>query len=65
MCDVGRIVGGAPPRSWRSSVRQYHRWQDVLPDVDLHCWDEEAAIKELIHRYLRSYGSVTIDDIAW
>jgi hypothetical protein len=65
MCDAGQIVGGAPPRSWRSSVRVYHRWEDVLPDVDLHRWDEDAAVQELIHRYIRSYGPVTMDDISW
>jgi len=65
MCDVGRLVGGAPPRSWRSSIRQYHRWEDVLPNVDLHRWDEETAIRELIHRYVRSYGPVTINDVSW
>lgn len=65
MCDAGQIVGGAPPRSWRSSVRVYHRWKDVLPDVDLHRWDEDPAIRELIHRYIRSYGPVTMDDISW
>jgi hypothetical protein len=65
MCDVGRLVGGAPPRSWRSSVRQYHRWADVLPEVDLHRWREADAIRELIRRYVRSYGPVTVDDISW
>ena len=29
MCDVGRLAGGRPPRSWRSTVREYHRWHDV------------------------------------
>jgi hypothetical protein len=65
MCDVGVIVGGAPPRSWRSSVREYHRWEDVLPGVDLHRWDEDAAIGELVYRYISSYGPVTVDDISW
>jgi hypothetical protein len=65
LCDTGRLVGGAPPRSWRSTIRQYHRWHDVLPDVDLHRWDEPAAIAELVARYVGSYGPVTIDDIAW
>lgn len=65
LCDQGRIVGGAPPRSWRSLVRRYHRWQDVLPEVDLHRWDEPSAICELIRRYVDSYGPVTLDDIAW
>ncbi len=65
MCDVGRLVGGAPPRSWRSSVRQYHRWADVLPEVDLHRWNEDDAIRELVRRYVRSYGPVTVDDVSW
>lgn len=65
MCDSGRVVGGAPPRSWRSSIRRYHRWRDVLPDVDLHRWDEDAAIAELVRRYVRAYGPVTVDDISW
>jgi hypothetical protein len=65
MCDIGRVVGGAPPRSWHSSIREYHRWDDVLPAIDLHRWTEEAAIEELIHRYICSYGPVTIDDISW
>jgi len=65
MCDSGRLVGGAPPRSWRSSVRAYHRWSDVLPDVDLQRWDATAAIRELIARYVRGYGPVTVDDMSW
>jgi hypothetical protein len=65
LCDLGRVVGGAPAGSWRSSVRRYHRWEDVLPSVDLRRWEEGAAIREMIVRYLRSYGPVTIDDVAW
>ncbi len=65
MCDAGRLVGGASPRSWRSSVRQYHRWEDVLPNVDPHRWTEPEAIRELIRCYIDSYGPVTIDDISW
>jgi hypothetical protein len=65
LCDVGRLVGGAPPASWRSSVRRYHRWIDVLPQVDLHRWDEAAAQRELIRRYIDSYGPVTLSDISW
>lgn len=65
MCDIGRVAGGAPPRKWRSSVREYHRWVDVLPEVDLHRWEESAAIAELLRRYIRSYGPVTLDDMSW
>ena len=65
MCDAGRLVGGAPPQSWRSPVRRYHRWEEVLPEVDPHRWEEHAAQVELIRRYVESYGPVTIDDISW
>jgi hypothetical protein len=65
MCDVGRLVGGAPPGHWRSSIRRYHRWEDVLPGVDLRRWDEDVAVRELVHRYVRSYGPVTVSDISW
>ncbi len=65
MCDIGRIVGGRPPNHWRSNIREYHLWADVLPGVDLHRWQADAAIGELIHRYVDSYGPVTVDDVAW
>ena len=65
MCDDGELVGGAPPRSWRSSIRRYHRWHDVLPNVDLASMEAGAAITELVRRYVHSYGPVTLDDIAW
>jgi hypothetical protein len=65
MCDVGRLVGGRPPRAWRSPVREYHRWSDVVADIDIDRWDEAAAIRELVWRYIDAYGPVTRDDVAW
>ena len=65
LCDLGQLVGGAPPVNWRSSVRRYHLWSDVIPEVDLQRWDESAAAVELIRRYVASYGPVTLSDIAW
>jgi hypothetical protein len=65
MCDKGRLVGGAPPRSWRSTVRRYHRWSDVLPSTDLGRWSEAPATIELVRRYVDGYGPVTVDDISW
>jgi hypothetical protein len=65
MCDTGRLVGGAPPQSWRSPVRRYHRWEEVLPRVDPYRCDEQAAQVELVRRYVESYGPVTIDDVSW
>ncbi len=65
LCDLGRLVGGAPPRSWTSSIRRYHRWQDVVPGVDLHRWNEDDAVGELVLRYVSSYGPVTLNDLSW
>ncbi len=65
LCEQGRVVGGAPPGSWRSGVRRFHLWEQVLSDVDIHRWTEAAAITELVWRYLRGYGPVTLSDISW
>ncbi len=65
LCDLGVLVGGAPPRSWRSPIRVYHRWGDVVSDVDLGRWEPDAAVAELIRRYVAAYGPVTINDMAW
>ena len=65
MCDDGRLVGGRPPHSWTSPVRSYHRWIDVLGDVDLLRWSGGAAIRELVARYVAGYGPVTLSDISW
>jgi hypothetical protein len=37
----------------------------VLSDVDIRRWDETAAIAELVSRYIRGYGPVTLNDISW
>lgn len=65
MCDEARLVGGRPPRSWTSSVRTYHLWSQVLGDVDPFGADPVRAMERLVAAYVRSYGPVTLDDVAW
>lgn len=65
LCEQGTVVGGAPPGSWRSNVRRFHLWEHVLSDVDIHRWDETAAVAELVRRYVAGYGPVTLSDISW
>lgn len=65
LCEQGKVVGGAPPRNWRSNVRRFHLWEHALSDVDIHRWDETAAIAELVRRYVAGYGPVTLSDISW
>ncbi|MDJ0790351.1 MAG: winged helix DNA-binding domain-containing protein [Acidimicrobiia bacterium] len=65
LCDLCILVGGAGTHSWRSPVRQYHRWVDVLPTVDVDRWDEETAVATMVRRYVETYGPVTMTDISW
>ncbi len=65
LCNRGTLIGGRPPRSWRSTVREYHRRGDVLPHVDIERWPRADAVADLLHRYIATYGPVTLDDMAW
>lgn len=65
LCDAAKVVGGAPPGSWRSNVRRFHLWTEVLPGVDVRSWSEDAAVAELVRRYVAGYGPVTLADVAW
>lgn len=49
----------------RSSTYRYRRWADAFPDVDLDGWDLTAATRELVGRYVDSYGPVSRADLVW
>jgi hypothetical protein len=46
-------------------MRSYHRWSDVLPDVDPFAVDPERALRSLVTRYVRAFGPVSLEDISW
>ena len=65
MCDQARLVRWKGRRGWRSAQPTYRRFDEALPDIRLDTWEEREAIRELIDRYVRRYGPVTENDIAW
>jgi hypothetical protein len=65
MCDQGRLVRWKGRAGWRSAQPTYRRFDEALPSIRLDGWEEGAAVRELIGRYVRRYGPVTEGDIAW
>jgi uncharacterized protein YcaQ len=63
MCDQGRLVRDRPVGTWKSRTFTYRRFQDVFPDVPTVA--EDDAVRQLAERYIRAYGPVTLDDLAW
>ena len=65
MCDEARLVRWKGGRGWPHSPPAYRRFAEALPGVEPDAWDEEAAMRELVARYVRRYGPVTERDVAW
>lgn len=65
LCDEGRIVRDRPVGGRNSSTFRYRLWVDAFPEVRLDEWDEAEATRELVGRYLDSYGPVSRADLIW
>jgi hypothetical protein len=65
MCEQGLLIRGRPRRGWKDRVNKYSILREVFPNMDLASVDEMEARTLLVHRYLRSFGPVTKNDIAW
>lgn len=65
MCDEGRLVRWSGAGGWQSARPRYRRFDEALPGIRLDAWEERAAVRELVDRYVRRYGPVTERDIAW
>ena len=65
MCDQGFLVRGRPKSSWKSNQHYYHLFADLHPRVQLDAIPEGEATRQLIARYIQSYGPVTVTDISW
>lgn len=65
MCDEGRLVRWKGGGGWRSARPRYRLFHEALPGVRLDTWEERAAVRALIERYVRRYGPVGEADIAW
>ena len=65
MCDEMLLIRGKPLKSWRDRRIYYVPFNTYFPDIDLNKYSEPKAVQILIEKYIRSYGPITEDDIAW
>ena len=65
MCDQGRLIRWKGSGGWRSARPRYRPFIEALPGIRLDSWEETAAVRALISRYVRRYGPVSESDIAW
>jgi hypothetical protein len=65
MCDEGRLYRSQPVSTRRDRRVRYGLMSVGYPDLDLGSLDERDGVRRLVRRYVRAYGPVSIDDIAW
>ncbi len=65
MCDQGLLVRSRAEKGWKDKNLRYALFNDYFPDLDLAKTDEKAAMTLLVQYYLKSFGPVTEDDVAW
>lgn len=65
MCDEARLVRWKGLGGWRDARQTYRLFEEAIPGLDPGQLDEPAAVRELVSRYIRSYGPVSENDIAW
>ena len=65
MCDEMLLIRGKPLKSWRDRRIYYAPFNTYFPYIDLNQYSEPKAIQILIGKYIKTYGPVTEEDIAW
>ncbi|MFX1268176.1 MAG: DNA glycosylase AlkZ-like family protein [Promethearchaeota archaeon] len=65
MCDKMAIIRTKPIKSWKDRRIRYASFKDYFPEINIHNYNEEEALKILVKKYLVSYGPSTENDIVW
>ncbi len=65
MCDQGLLVRGRREKGWRDRTHKYSVFHEYFPDIELKKYSESEAVILLVRQYLKSFGPVTENDIAW
>ena len=65
MCDQMLLIRGKPIKSWKDRRILYAPFEAYFPNINLNKHTQEEAIRILIHKYIISYGPVTLKDITW
>ncbi|MBN1399472.1 MAG: AlkZ family DNA glycosylase [Anaerolineae bacterium] len=64
LCAQGLLVRAQPRGGWRSGVYSYTSLRAWFPDVDLVSLSGQEALRQAVWSYVRSFGPVTVGDIA-
>jgi len=65
MCDRMEVIRGRPLKSWKDRRLLYAPFKNYFPNMNLEDYSENQAIELLIHRYIKTYGPCTENDIVW
>ena len=65
MYDQMLLIRGRSIKSWKDRRILYAPFYNYFPNINLYKYNQEEAIRLLIHRYIKSYGLVTLKDITW
>ncbi len=65
MCDQGRLVRWRGSGGWVSPWPRYRCFAEALPQIRLDSWEDADAVRALAGRYVRRYGPVSENDVAW
>ncbi|MFX1320606.1 MAG: winged helix DNA-binding domain-containing protein [Promethearchaeota archaeon] len=65
MCNHGLLIRGRPIKDWKDRRNKYILFSEQFPTIHLAEFNEKDAIKQLVERYVKSYGPVTESDISW
>lgn len=63
LCDMGVLVRTSA-KGWKGNLFSYALAKKWFPELQLKPDNPESARTEVIRRYIRSYGPVSMDDIA-
>lgn len=64
LCDLGILVRAAS-KGWKGNQFNYASFNKWLPDTILRLDSPESARMEMVRKYLRCYGPVSMEDISW
>ncbi len=65
MCDQDLLIRGKPKSGWKSNIHTYYPFNEYFPDLNLSEMEEFPAKKQMVKKYIDSYGPVSAKDISW
>ncbi|MDZ4245721.1 MAG: crosslink repair DNA glycosylase YcaQ family protein [Dehalococcoidia bacterium] len=63
LCD-SHVLARGPTTRWYNNKHQYTTWENWFPEIGFQMVKKQARAM-LVQSYIKSYGPVSIEDIAW